>query len=117
MASCRPRPMTWAATSSRGIGRDKSLAAACMHLTIVDVESINVPSQSKTIKSNCFLAMCSGPLPQAGSFSKYLRLVKRFPQAYQESLAFGGQWRVQRHDFAGIRMGKRNLMGVQKHAL
>ena len=60
-----------AATSSRGIGRARSLAAACMHFTIVDVESINVPSQSKTIRSNCFLAMSPDRFPPPAPSIKY----------------------------------------------
>src|SRR5471032_1716765 len=98
--------MTCEATSSRGTGKPRSRADACMHFTIVDVLSINVPSQSKTIKSNCFLAMSSDRCRRrllsvrlviddaAGLACRFT--TQWFPQAYQESLTFGGQRCVQR---------------------
>src|SRR5450830_656366 len=135
MASCSPRPITWEASKSPGTGKPRSLAAAWIHCTMVEVLSIKVPSQSKTIRSNCFLAMFPdgtnagslsgerwrGYLVSSHAIAMLTGLTggdgQRFAQAYQETLAFGGQRRLQGHALARFRVGERDLMGVQEHAL
>src|SRR5574338_499728 len=52
-ASCKPRPMTWRARASEGGATPTSRQAAMMACTIAPAESMRVPSQSNTTRSNC----------------------------------------------------------------
>src|SRR5438067_1034244 len=114
IASDRPSPITCAAAASLGTDRPRSLAADCIHLTMVAVLSISVPSQSKTIRSNCFLAMFS--VVHRVRFVIVRPFKGGFSQAYQETLAFRRQGRLQGHRFAGFRVQESDLPGVQEHA-
>jgi len=62
----RREKVTYEADCMVGTGSSRSLAAACMLLTMAAVLSISVPSQSNTIKSKFFFDIFSGlihPLP------------------------------------------------------
>src|SRR5438309_9208991 len=71
------------------------------------VESISVPSQSKTIRSNCSLAMrCR---LRGGPISSFIEL-------RDEAAAFGGHWRLELQRRAGGRMRELKPVRVQEHA-
>src|SRR6476661_8282307 len=114
MASDSPSPITCAAAASLGTLRPRSLAADCIHLTMVAVLSISVPSQSKTIRSNCFLAMVFAP---GGGVRSLGVFACRLPQAYQETVARCRQGRRQGHGLAGFGMLEGDPVGMQEHAL
>src|SRR5260370_34178074 len=68
------------------------------------VESISVPSQSKTIRSNCCRAM-------------RIRFVAQFSELVEEVPAFGRQRRVELQGLAGCRMREAQPMRMQEHPL
>src|SRR5215831_17538512 len=97
--SARPSPITWRARSGSGTGSPRSRQAAWMQPTIAPAESMSVPSQSKTTRSNRF--GIGGGLPHP----------------LEEGGKIVGQRRHELDAAAGQRMVERELVGVQEHPL
>src|SRR5882672_9428049 len=82
------------------MGRLRSRHAACSESAMAAAESINVPSQSNTSKSNC-LGNARFPCFQR---------IEKFPQ-------IGRQWRLYCHGAATLRMMDHGPRSMQKHPL
>src|SRR5215470_1125374 len=97
--SASPSPITWRARSGSGTGSPRSRQAAWMQPTIAPAESMSVPSQSKTTRSNRF--GIGGGLPHP----------------LEEVGKVLGERRHEPDVGAGQRMFERELAGMQEHPL
>src|SRR5690606_40204340 len=93
--------MMWRARASLGGSTPMSTAAACRACTMAAAESISVPSQSNTIKSNCCAII-------------FLVVNIKPPQELAE---LRRQRRLERQGLARQRMSHFQLGRMQEHAL